>query len=289
MLNAEKLRNWPFRDVVRRYGETDSILYALSVGLGADPVDERQLRYVYEPGLKTFATMPLVLGMVDDLQFLHAPEVGIDLPRMLHGETGLRLHRPLPPAGTVVSRLSINDLSDKGEAKGAVLSFSRTIRDAESGALLATETGTFLLRGNGGFGGRAPPAVSVPRMPASPADAHTDLKTSPRAALLYRLTGDRNSLHAEPAVARKVGFTAPILHGACSYGHAAHGLARLLCDYDSHRLKFMNARFTAPVYPGETLRLELWKVGRGSALFRVTVVERQVVALDNGQCDFEES
>lgn len=288
MLDPQKLLSWPFRDVRCAYSDTDTILYALSIGLGSDPADAKQLPYVYEEGLKAFATMPIVLGMIDDVGFLFDPSVGIDLPRMLHGETGLRLHKPLPPAGEVISRLAIDRLVDRGEGRGAILYFSRTVRDASTNDLLATETGSFFMRGNGGFGGQPGTSVAAHQIPERPCDAGTELATLPQQALLYRLTGDRNPLHADPRIAGKAGFKQPILHGSCTYGFAAHGLAKLLCDCDSHRLRRVDARFTAPVYPGETLQVDVWRTGPGVAGFRVSVLERNLVAIDNGLCEYEE-
>lgn len=288
MLNAEKLLSWPFRDIRRRYSYNDTILYALSIGLGRDPVDPQQLSYVYERQLRSFATMPIVMGMVDDVGFLFDAEVGIDLPRMLHGQTGLRLHRPLPPEGEIISRLAIDRLIDRGADKGALLCFSRTIREASSGDLAAEETGVFYLLGNGGFGGAdggLPPSAV---MPERPCDLSAQLTTLPQAALLYRLTGDHNPLHVDPAVASQAGFDRPILHGSCTYGVAAHLLVKLLCHYDSTRLRRLDAKFKAPVYPGDTLRVDVWVIGIGQAAFRVVAQERDLTVVDNGICEFEE-
>ncbi|MGE4337130.1 MAG: MaoC/PaaZ C-terminal domain-containing protein [Pigmentiphaga sp.] len=287
-MNVEKLLSWPFRDIRHRYSRNDAILYALSIGIGQNPVEPEQLNYVYEKNLRPFATMPIVMGMVDDVGFLSDAEVGIDLPRMLHGQTGLRLHRPLPPEGEVISRLAIDQLLDRGPGKGALLCFSRTIREASSGDLAAEETGVFYLMGNGGFGGsneRLPPAAAIPERPC---DLSDQLTTLPQAGLLYRLTGDRNPLHVDPAVASQAGFSRPILHGSCTYGVAGHLLVRLLCQYDSARLRRLDAKFKAPVYPGETLRVDVWLLGVGLAAFRVVAQERDLVVVDNGVCEFEE-
>lgn len=288
MLNQEKLLSWPADDVRRPYKDADTMLYALSIGLGADPADPQQLQYVYEKGLKAFATMPIVLGMVEGVGFLFDPTIGIDLPRMLHGETGLELHKPLPPSGEVISRLTVDRLIDRGEGRGAILYFSRTVRNAADDELLATETGSFFLRGNGGFGGEAGSAKRPHPIPDSACDLSGEISTLPQSALLYRLTGDRNSLHADPEIAARAGFDRPILHGSCTYGVAAHVLVKLLCGYDSDRLRRLDVRFTAPVFPGERLRVDVWRTGNGTAAFRVIATERDVVAIDNGLCEFEE-
>lgn len=287
-LDARRLLDWPFRDVRVAFDDRDTILYSLAVGLGSDPLDRRQLRYVYEKDLKAFATMPMVLGMAEDVGFLTDPQVGIDLPRMLHGETGLELHRPLPARGEVISRLSIDRLIDRGEGRGAILYWRRSVRDAASGELCATETGSFFLRGNGGFGGESGSGRRMDPVPDRSPDLRTDLATLPQSALLYRLTGDDNPLHADPSVSAQAGFERPILHGACTFGFAVHGLARLLCDYDSDRIRAVEVRFTAPVLPGETLCVEVWRTGPGLAAFRVRVPRRDLTVIDNGICRYQE-
>jgi len=269
------------------------MLHALSIGLGGDPVDDRQLRYVYEPGLKAFPTLALAIGLTDDAGYLHDERIGIDFPRMLHGQTGLRWHKPLAAAAEMTSRFAIESVWDRGVDKGAVLRFSRTLRDRASGDLVVTETGVYLLRGNGGFSphvgapGPSTVPVSVPRTPCSQS---IELATLPQSALLYRLAaGDSTGLHASPTLARQAGFERPVLQGGCSFGVTAHGLISMLCDYDGDRLLAMDARFTAPVFPGDHLKVEVWHMGPGRAAFRTTSLPRGVVVLDNGSCEFQAS
>lgn len=281
-LDVRKLLDWPFSEVVHEYDDKDTMLYALGIGLGSEPDDPRQLRFIYEKGLMAFPTMPIVLGMTD-LGFLTDPAVGIDLPKMLHGESSLEIHAPLPPAGAIVSRMSIDRLIDKGAAKGALLYFTRSIRRLSDKALLATEHGCFVLRGNGGFSANVEGAPAARPMPQREPDDICDLPTLPQAGLLYRLTGDRNPLHADPAVAAAAGFKRPILHGSCTYGIAAHALLKTLCDYEPTGLKRMDVRFTAPVFPGETVRTEIWREPNSSASFRCKVAER--IVLDNGYAE----
>ncbi|MEJ8824494.1 MaoC/PaaZ C-terminal domain-containing protein [Variovorax humicola] len=288
MFDPERLLAWSFKDVRCAYADTDAILYSLAIGIGADPTDERQLRYVFEKNLKAFPTLALVLRHPSEVGFLDDPEVGIDMQQMLHGETGLRIHRPLPSSGVVVSRTSIDRLVDRGEGKGALLYFSRTVRHEDTGALLATETGSFFLRGNGGFGGEAGVTNKPAPVPARAADLQCEMSTLAQSALLYRLTGDRNPLHADPVLARRTSFDRPILHGSCTYGHTAHAIVKLLCNYDGDRLRRLDLRFTSPVYPGETLNVEVWRLEPGIAAFRVSVPARGVIAVDNGICEFEE-
>lgn len=284
-LDYNRLMNWPFRDVVRHYDDKDTILYALSLGLGADPLDPRQLKFVYEKGLHAFPTMPIVLGMTDT-GFLTDPSVGIDLGKMLHGESSLTIHAPLVPVGGIISRMRILDIVDKGAAKGALLYFERAIRDAGSNYPLATERGCFVLRGNGGFSDEVRKTPSPRAVPDRAPDHVCALSTLPQGALLYRLTGDRNPLHADPSVAKGAGFERPILHGSCAYGIAGHALLKVLCDYEPQRLQRMDVRFTAPVFPGETVQTEIWREHQGSALFRCKVIERNRVVLDNGLVEY---
>lgn len=283
-LDAKRLLDWKFSDVRHVYRDKDTILYALSVGLGDDPVDPRQLKFVFERNLEALPTMPIVLGMTD-LGFLTDPAIGIDLPKMLHGESGLMIHAPVPNSGELISRMKLVDLVDKGPGKGALLYFERRLRDAIDDRPVATETGVFVLRGNGGFarepGGARPPHKLPERRP----DQVCDLATSPRAALLYRLNNDRNPLHADPEVARSAGFPRPILHGSCTYGVAGHAILRTICGYDAMKLKRLDVRFTSPVFPGETLRIEMWHEPESVTTFRCRALERDAVVLDNGYAE----
>ncbi len=278
-IDYQKIKNWPFPDVVQTYGEKDTILYALGVGYGYDPVDEAQLPFVYEGGLKTVPTMPVVLGYPGF--WVKDPAAGIDWVRVVHGEQALLLHRPIPVAGTVIGRTRVKAIVDKGPDKGALLIQERSVIDKASGALLATLEQTSFCRGDGGFGGGDDPPPPPPAVPDSTPDACCDLPTLRQAALIYRLCADPNPLHAEPAVARAAGYPRPILHGLCTYGVAGHAILKTFCDYEPERLQALSVRFSAPVFPGETIRTEMWKRG-DTVLFRSRAIERDVVVLNNG-------
>jgi acyl dehydratase len=278
-IDYQKIKNWPFPDVVQTYGEKDTILYALGVGYGYDPVDEAQLPFVYEGGLKTVPTMPVVLGYPGF--WVKDPAAGIDWVRVVHGEQALLLHRPIPVAGTVIGRTRVKAIVDKGPGKGALLIQERSVIDKASGALLATLEQTSFCRGDGGFGGGDAPPPPPPALPDSAPDACCDLPTLRQAALIYRLCADPNPLHAEPAVARAAGYPRPILHGLCTYGVAGHAILKTFCDYEPERLQALSVRFSAPVFPGETIRTEMWKRG-STVLFRSRAIERDVVVLNNG-------
>lgn len=278
-LNTQRLLAHPFRDVIHRYEKRDTMLYALGLGLGADPLDETDLRYVYERDLIALPTMAVVLGHPGD--WGADPAFGIDGPRVLHAGMEVTLSRPLPPSGTVRARENVAAIVDKGRDKGALMVIERAIVDDADGQPLARLRSTAMLRGNGGGGenlGELPPTHAVP---ARAPDQVVDVPTLPRQALIYRLSGDYNPIHADPALARKVGFERPILHGLCSFGLAVAALVRTWCDGDARRLRRMAVRWTSPVLPGETLRIESWRDG-GVMSFRAFVAGREVKALDGG-------
>src|SRR5258708_6074520 len=202
------LKNWPIPEVEQRYAVRDTMLYALGLGCGSDPADRDELRFVYEDGLQALPTMAVVLGAPGF--WLKEPATGVDWRKVLHGEQGLTLHRPLPPAGTVLGRSRILEIVDRGE-RGAFMYSERDVVDQATGTLLATTTSTTVLRGEGGFGGPTGPTPEAHSLPQRAPDLAVDLPTLPQAALIYRLSGDYNPLHADPEVARAVGFPRPIL------------------------------------------------------------------------------
>lgn len=278
-IDRETLLAWLFPDQVQAYGHKDTILYALGIGLGADPKD---LSFVYEEGLQALPTMAAVLAHPGF--WMADPKTGITWRRLLHTEQRLTLFKPLAPAATVVGRTRVLDVIDRGEGRGALLVVGRELSDASGGEVLCRLQSTYLLRDDGGFGGGAttlPPAL--PRVPERPADIVRDLPVSMRAALIYRLSGDRNPLHVDPAVASAAGFTRPVLHGLCTFGIAGHGILDTCCGGVPGRLAALECTFTAPVYPGDTVRLEIWRNGDGEAAFRALIPERGVIALDRGR------
>jgi acyl dehydratase len=213
--------------------------------------------------------------------WLHNPATGVNWKKILHGEQGIVWHNPIPAAATVSGRTRVTDIIDKGAEKGSLLFSERVVRDAKTGEKLVTLTGTTVMRGDGGFGGPAKEAPKPHAIPQRAPDAMCDLTTAPNAALIYRLSGDYNPLHADPEVARSAGFPRPILHGLCSLGVAGHALLKTVAAYDPARFKSMRLRFTAPVFPGETIRTEMWIDG-SHVSFRARLRERDVVVLDNG-------
>ena len=284
-LDYTLMKNWQIEQASQHYTRKDVILYALGLGAAvSNPVAADDLQYVYEHGLKALPTYATLLAGSGD--WLADPKLAIDLNKVLHGEQFLTIHQPLPAEGVVTGQERVQEIYDKGADKGAVLYMTRELRD-QAGTLLATSGWSVFMRGNGGFGGTAtgqpaPRALPADREP----DASIDLVTRPEQAVLYRMSGDSNPLHIDPEVSASAGFAQPILHGMCTYGIAGRAVLKLCCDNDAARLRQLNVRFASPVYPGETLRTELWNLEPGRAAFRVRVLERDLVVLNNGYAEF---
>ncbi len=280
-IDAEALLRYAIPEVRQRLTPQDAVLYALSVGLGQDPLDTRQLDFVdYHRDLRALPFMAVVLGHPGF--WLADPRTGVDAVRLVHGEQGIVIHHAFPIGGEIIGRSRVTGLVDKGPGRGALLYSEKLILDAADSTLLATTTSTTFLRGDGGFGGPAGPVRPPHPMPATPPDHVVDLPTRPEQALLYRLNGDDNPLHADPAVAAAAGFPRPILHGLCTLGVVGHALLRTLGAYDPARFRALDLRFSAPVFPGETIRTEIWHDGA----FQARVIERDVLVVSNGHAIF---
>ena len=279
-LQPDKLAQWPIPEGRLSYTARDAILYALGIGCGMDPVDEAELQYVYEEGLKAFPSMAHVLGYPGFWMKDIDPALGLDWRKMLHGEQTMKLVAPIPPSGSVVGRTRITGIYDKGEGRDAVILSQRDIEDTATGRQMGYVTSTILVRGAGGFGGTPAPASALKAVPDTKPDLTIDLPISPQAALIYRLSGDTNPLHANPKAAAEAGFPRPILHGLCTLGVATRAVVRA-CGKGGDALREFGARFSAPVFPGDTIRTEVWRSGGGGS-FRSRVLERDAVVLSNG-------
>jgi acyl dehydratase len=280
MIDPEQLFAARIPEIVQRYGWRECVLYALGIGIGLDPMDEADLPFVDETRLKVHPSMVNVLGYPGFWQ--RDPAFGLDWVKTVHGEHAIRIHQPLPHEAQVVGVSRIVDLVDKGKDKGALIYVEREIRDAQSSELLATVNQTVFCRGDGGFGGPVKAQPAPRPIPQRAPDTSISLPTSPQTALVYRLSGDFNPLHANPAVARSAGYERPILHGLATFGITCQGLMKRLCDSDVSAVRAMGGRFSAPVFPGETLQVEIWREGPGMATFRTTVPQRGVVVMNNG-------
>ncbi len=281
-LDYNLLKNWPFEEVIQTYTERDTILYALGVGVGSDPMDEKQLDFVFEERSK-FSALPWMSVILSRPgHWFRDPNTGVDWKKILHGEQNIEMHAPLPVAGTVRATSRVDGIVDKGVDKGALFYVTRDIYNADNDELLATVTTTSFARGNGGFDGPATPAKPVHKLPDREPDTVCDLSTTKNLALLYRLSGDTNPIHACPETARTAGFNVPILHGLCTLGIAAHAVLRTCCEYKTEQMRSLDLRFSAPVYPGETIRTEIWQDNQ-TVSFRARSVERDIVVLNNGK------
>jgi acyl dehydratase len=280
-INYDKLIHWDIPEARHRLTKRDTILYALGVGLGADPCDEQQLRYVYEEKLHALPTMAIILGYPGPW---HAQgDTGITRSHVVHGEQGFRILKPLPVEGEITGKTRVTGVVDKGKDKGALVLTENAVKDA-SGDTVCTLTSTTFCRADGGFGGPDGPVTTPHPVPDAAPQHVCDLPVLPQAALIYRLSGDYNPLHADPAYAKKAGFKAPILHGRCTFSIAGHAILKTLCGYDPARFVAMEGRFSSPVYPGETIRTEMWRDGNVVS-FRATVPARGVTVLNNGRAE----
>ncbi|WP_076590836.1 MaoC/PaaZ C-terminal domain-containing protein [Herminiimonas arsenitoxidans] len=279
-IDYEKLLALHIPDTQQSYSRKDAMLYALSLGYGSDPMDTAQLPYVFEPILQAVPSMGVVLAHPG--YWPRTLDTGLNWVKIVHAEQGLVLHKPLPPEAHVIGKSRVVDIIDKGAEKGALISYERKIYERDSGDALCTISQTMLARADGGFGGPVKPSVPPHAIPNRPADYSCVLHTQPNAALLYRLNGDWNPLHADPEVARKAGFEKPILHGLATWGIAVHAVLKSACGYDAASIASIFGRFTAPVYPGETFRTDIWRDGDVLS-FTVHAVERNILAINNGK------
>ena len=274
------------------YDERDLALYALGVGAGRDPLDAKELALVYElsgDGFKMLPTFPVApaLKAAFDLakEGKQAPGLHYGFDRVLHGEQYTEIRAPWPTHGKLTHKMKIKDIFDKG--KGALVVSSITTTD-ESGTELAYNEVTSFVRGAGGWGGDRGPSADLNVPPNRAPDAVVEEKTSPNQALLYRLSGDHNPLHADPEFARGVGFErGPILHGLCTFGFMVRHVAKALCGGDATRLRSFEAQFRRPVWPGDTLVTEGWLVRPGAVALRVKVRERDEAVITGAWAQFD--
>jgi acyl dehydratase len=273
------------------YGDKDVMLYALGIGLGADPMDEKELPFVYERGLKAVPTAATVLAAAGGGGRPTAAGDGpppppghrpsqINYLLMVHGEQKVELHKPLPASGTFTAEGRTVGAWDKGEGKGAVVVNETTWTDA-AGEKAATLTGSMFARGDGGFGGPTEGQPEPHKVPERAPDLSVEIATHPGQALLYRLNGDRNPLHADPEFARRAGFPRPILHGLCTYGLTCRAVLQSILDYDADQILSHQVRFSSPVFPGETVTVDLWNDGQQIS-FEARVAARSVTVIRNG-------
>ena len=281
-LNYEFLKTRIGDPVRQSYGCRETILYNL--GVGANVIESpasADLSLVWERRLQALPTMATVLG--EEPYWFDDARTGLDWRRSVHGEHHMEWRAPLPAEGEVIGQSAVEEVYDKGAGRGALLVTRRTLSDAASGRTIAVIRKGVFFRGQGGFGGPTAPAAVSP--PQHAPELTVSLGTRPEQALLYRLSGDNFPLHVDPAFATEAGFTGPILHGLCTYAIAARAVIAGVCDGEAARLRTFGARFSAPVFPGETIETLIWLLGPGAAAVQCRVGERTVI--DNARVEFD--
>ncbi|MDP3275350.1 MAG: SDR family NAD(P)-dependent oxidoreductase [Deltaproteobacteria bacterium] len=283
-IDVDQALGFEFPKVRSSYDSRDVALYALGVGAGRDPMDASELAQVYEAaseGMRPLPTMTAAIAvgqiMKAAMEGVQAPGMNYGLDRILHGEQYTKVIRPLPPEAKLEHRAKIKDIWDKG--KGAVVVTEIKTYD-DSGSLLAINEVNTFVRGAGGWGGERGPNTDI-AIPERAPDFVVEEKTDEGQALLYRLSGDINPLHADPGFAAAFGFNRPILHGLCTFGFAARHVVKAAANNDPRLLSSIRARFADPVIPGETLVTEGWRRDDGSVVFRCKAKERDKVVLTN--------
>lgn len=277
-MDFDKVVTRVFPDTEQRYTFKDSILYALGVGFGAEPLDPKHLRFLFEEGLTASPTYANVLGHPG--MWARDPEYGVDWKKLLHAEQRLEMHQVLPPEGKVIATHAIMGIRDQGE-RGAMLHQRKFVIDATTGEKIATVTNTLMLRGDGGCGDFGDVPADLQRLPETEPHSSVEVEATELAPLIYRLSGDLNPLHIDPEVAKVAGFPRPIFHGLATKGLAGYALLKQFCDFDAQRLGSMAVRFTRPVLPGDRIRFDFWGKGPGTIRFRAILPKRDnLVVLD---------
>ncbi|MFE6816951.1 MaoC/PaaZ C-terminal domain-containing protein [Streptomyces sp. NPDC057677] len=266
-LDVEKATSAPPVRTDVRWDERDVRLYHIALGAGVPETDPRELRYVYEghrQGLHVLPTFGVVAGGTGGVGFqvFDLPGVDIDLAHVLHGGQEITVHRPLPAAARATAVTRAAAVHDKGKA--AVIVQESTLL-GEDGAPLMTQRNQIFVHGEGGFGGDRGPSERLPAPDRAP-DLVIEIPTLRQQALLYRLTGDWNPLHADPATARRAGHDRPILHGLCTFGMAVKAVTDRLLGGDAGAIAGCRTRFAGVFFPGETLRLRIWDTDDGYRL-----------------------
>ncbi|WFU71276.1 MaoC family dehydratase [Bradyrhizobium sp. CB2312] len=270
------------------YREKDVMLYALGIGMGRNPMDERELSFLDEKNLKVVPTAATVLAwgmgrradpVLDKKTGLRTSE--LDLLTLVHGEQKVELHKSLPSVGTFTTTTRTIGAYDKGKNKGAIV-VEETVWIDKAGEKVVTLIGTTFARGDGGFGGPSKGGPEPHPVPTRKPDLSIPFETRVDQALLYRLNGDLNPLHSDPNVAKRAGYPRPILHGLCTFGITCRAVLQEYCDYDTSRIVSHQARFSAPVFPGETIVVDLWQDGDVIST-EARVLERGVRVIKNGK------
>lgn len=267
--------------------ERDTMLYALGVGAGT-----ADLSFTTENSHEITQQVLPTYAVICCMGFAATAKLGsFNWGMLLHGSQEIRLFAPLPPAGSLSVVAEVADIQDKGEGKNAIVVLRARGTDPASNEVVAETLTTLVIRGAGGFGGEPGRRPVAPEFPDREPDAQVSSATRDDQALIYRLSGDRNPLHSDPWFASKMaGFEKPILHGLCTYGFAGRALLAELAGNDAAKLASMTARFSAPVFPGETLTTSIWRTESGRAVYRTEASgpdgSNTRVVLDDGVAEY---
>ena len=270
------------KNIGQKYSWTDRevMLYAVGIGMGADPMDEKELSFVNE-GYYTPRELKVVPTYASVAAWGSGPgHIDVNRVMVVDGERDITFHKPLPVTANITADSSILGVFDKGKDKGAVIRRETILRN-ETGEPLATLVASQFARGDGGFGGPSEGQPEPHKIPDRKPDMTVDITTRPDQALLYRLCGDRNPLHSDPEFAKRGGFDRPILHGMCTYGLSCRAVLQTYADYDPAAFKRHAVRFSSPVFPGETVSFDLWKDGNVISI-EGKVKSRNVTVIRNG-------
>ena len=275
-INYDEIMNLTSENVEISYSDKDSILYSLGIGLGNDPMNLNELKYVYE---NSQSVLP---SMATNFQY-HSPlllKTNINFILVVHGEQRLSITNALPVSGDFIANAKVIGCYDKGPARGAIIEVETTVKNKKNNEEICKLVSTTFARGDGGFGGPDSPKKEI-FIPDGEPDYVSEVSTKPDQALIFRLSGDYNPLHSDPNFAKAAGFEKPILHGMCTYGIACRSLVNEICENDASKLKRFDCRFSSPVYPGETIITEMWKKDK-MIYFNSKVKERDKLVLKNG-------
>ncbi len=275
-INYDEIMSMTSENVEISYSDKDSILYSLGVGLGNDPMNMAELKYVYENSQVALPSMATNFQYRSPLLL----KANINFILVVHGEQKLSFTNPLPVSGDFISNAKVIGCYDKGVGKGAIIDVETTINLKKDNTEICKLVSTTFARGDGGFGGPESPKTELFKPEGDPDIIH-EIATKPDQALIFRLSGDYNPLHSDPNFAKTAGFEKPILHGMCTYGIACRSIVETLCEGHAKRLKKFDCRFSSPVYPGETIVTEMWKDG-SKVHFQSKVKERNKIVIKNG-------
>ena len=275
-INYDEIMSLKSENIEISYTDKDSILYGLGVGLGNDPMDIDELKYVYENGQIALPSMATNFQYHSSLLM----SAKLNFVMVVHGEQKLSIINPIPVSGDFLADMKVLNCFDKGASKGAIIDVETTVKLKSDGTEICKLISTTFARGDGGFDGPESPPQEIFEPEGSP-DMVNEITTKPDQALIFRLSGDYNPLHSDPNFAKAAGFPKPILHGLCTYGVACRSIVKTACDNDVKKLKSFNCRFSSPVFPGETIVTEMWKNGN-DINFQSKVKERDKIILKNG-------